>query len=151
MPGVGKTPGEGNGSPLQNSCLENPMDRGAWQATVHGVAKSLMRLHFQAFLIKIYKDSSLFLVVKIHEPRKHALTEMCLCQIKLEVKRKTIFSVNQDELSVNGASLSCHLQVENRKSHPLGAATAACLLLTCTAANCCALQLQSIIVCRPFI
>ena len=32
-------PGEGNGSPLQYSCLENPMDRGAWQATVHGVAK----------------------------------------------------------------------------------------------------------------
>ena len=34
------SPGEGNGSPLQYSCLENPMDRGAWQATVHGVAKS---------------------------------------------------------------------------------------------------------------
>ena len=32
--------GEGNGYPLQNSCLENPMDRGVWQATVHGVAKS---------------------------------------------------------------------------------------------------------------
>jgi len=32
--------GEGNGNPLQYSCLENPMDRGAWQATVHGVAKS---------------------------------------------------------------------------------------------------------------
>ena len=34
------SPGEGNGNPLQFSCLENPMDRGAWQATVHGVAKS---------------------------------------------------------------------------------------------------------------
>ena len=33
-------PGGGNGSPLQNSCLENPMDRGAWQATVHGVTES---------------------------------------------------------------------------------------------------------------
>ena len=33
------SPGEGNGNPLQYSCLENPMDRGAWQATVHGVAK----------------------------------------------------------------------------------------------------------------
>ena len=32
--------GEGNGNPLQDSCLENPMDRGAWQATVHGVTKS---------------------------------------------------------------------------------------------------------------
>ena len=37
--GSGRTPGEGNGSPLQYSCLENPMDRGAWWGTVHGVAK----------------------------------------------------------------------------------------------------------------
>ena len=37
-------PGEGNGNPLQYSCLENPMDRGAWQATVHGVAKSQIQL-----------------------------------------------------------------------------------------------------------
>ena len=36
--------GEGNGNPLQYSCLENPMDRGAWQAAVHGVAKSRTRL-----------------------------------------------------------------------------------------------------------
>ena len=36
----GLIPGEGNGNPLQCSCLENPMDRGAWQATVHGVANS---------------------------------------------------------------------------------------------------------------
>ena len=40
IPGWGRSPGEGNGSPLQNSCLENPMDRGAWRATVHGVTKS---------------------------------------------------------------------------------------------------------------
>ena len=38
--GSGRSPGEGNGSPLQTSRLENPVDRGAWQATVHGVAKS---------------------------------------------------------------------------------------------------------------
>ena len=37
-------PGEGNGNPLQYSCLENPMDRGAWWATVHGIAKSQTRL-----------------------------------------------------------------------------------------------------------
>ena len=40
FPGSGRSPGEGNGSPLQYSCQENPMDRGAWRATVHGVAKS---------------------------------------------------------------------------------------------------------------
>ena len=40
IPGSGKSPGEGNDNPLQYSNLGNPMDRGAWQATVHGVAKS---------------------------------------------------------------------------------------------------------------
>ena len=40
----GRSPGEGNGNPLQYSCLENPMDRGAWWATVHGVTKSGTRL-----------------------------------------------------------------------------------------------------------
>ena len=40
-PGSGKSPGEGNGHPLQYSGLENSVDRGAWQATVHGVAKEL--------------------------------------------------------------------------------------------------------------
>ena len=40
IPGLGRSPGEGNGNPLQYSCLENPMDGGAWWATVHGVAKS---------------------------------------------------------------------------------------------------------------
>ena len=39
IPVSGRSPGEGNGNPLQYSCLKNPMDRGAWQATVHGVAR----------------------------------------------------------------------------------------------------------------
>ena len=38
VPGLGRSPGEGNGYPLQYSCLENSMDKGAWRATVHGVA-----------------------------------------------------------------------------------------------------------------
>ena len=42
--GLGRSPGEGNGNPLQYSCLENPMDRGAWGATVHGVTESQTRL-----------------------------------------------------------------------------------------------------------
>ena len=41
---LGRSPGEGNGCPLQYSCLENPMDRGAWWATVHGLTKSQTRL-----------------------------------------------------------------------------------------------------------
>ena len=44
IPGLGRFPGEGNGNPLWCSCLENPMDRGAWQATVHGIAKSWTQL-----------------------------------------------------------------------------------------------------------
>ena len=38
--GLGRSPGEGNGNPLQDSCMENSMDRGAWHATVHGISKS---------------------------------------------------------------------------------------------------------------
>ena len=40
IPGLGRSPGEGNGNPLQYSCLENPMDGGAWWAAVHGVTES---------------------------------------------------------------------------------------------------------------
>ena len=40
IPGLGKSPGEGNGNPLQYSCLKNSMDRGAWRAIVHGVTKN---------------------------------------------------------------------------------------------------------------
>ena len=44
IPGLGRSPGEGNGNPLQYSCLENPMDVGAWQAIVYKAAKSWTRL-----------------------------------------------------------------------------------------------------------
>ena len=51
IPGLGRSPGERNGNPLQYSCLETPMDRGAWRATIHGVTKELdtterLSLHF---------------------------------------------------------------------------------------------------------
>ena len=44
IPGMGRSPGEGNGNPLQYSCLENHMDRGVWRTTVHGAAESQTRL-----------------------------------------------------------------------------------------------------------
>ena len=61
IPGLGRSPGEGNGNPLQYSCLENPMDRGAWWATVHRVAKSWTRLSDFTFTIcNGYSHSSHF-------------------------------------------------------------------------------------------
>ena len=45
LPGLGRSPGGGHGNPLQYSCLENPMDRGAWWATFHGVSKSWTQLN----------------------------------------------------------------------------------------------------------
>ena len=67
IPGLGRSAGEGNGHPLQYSCLENPMDGGAWWATVHGVAKSWTRLsdfpftfHFYALEKEMATHSSVF-------------------------------------------------------------------------------------------
>ena len=51
--GAGRSPGEGNGYTLQYSCLENSMDRGAWQAAVHGVAKS--QIHLSNFYFPLWK------------------------------------------------------------------------------------------------
>ena len=53
IPGLGISPGGGHGNPLQYSCLENSMDRGTWQATVHGVTKNQTRLKKLSTLIYI--------------------------------------------------------------------------------------------------
>ena len=69
IPGLGRSPGEGNGNPLQYSCLGNPMDRRAWRATVHGVTKSWARplftlcLHFHHVHMYSQMILVLFLVV----------------------------------------------------------------------------------------
>ena len=52
VPGSGRSPGEGNGSPLQYSCLENPKDGRAWWAAIHRVAKSQARLNEQRFSVE---------------------------------------------------------------------------------------------------
>ena len=65
--------GEGNGNPLQYSYLENPMDGGVWQATVHGVTKSRTRLHFQ-FLPKYSSKTILVLTNISHKcPRRRQI------------------------------------------------------------------------------
>ena len=58
IPGSGRSPGGGHGNPLQYSCLENPMDRGAWWATVHGVAKSRTQLSDFIFYLYSFPDGS---------------------------------------------------------------------------------------------
>ena len=60
IPGSGRSPEGGHGNPLQYSCLENPMDRGAWQATVHGVAESQTRLKWLRICIKITNENLLY-------------------------------------------------------------------------------------------
>ena len=63
IPGSERSPGRRNGNPLQYSCLENPIDRGAWRATVHGIAKSWTRLsmHAQASILSsISKNNNSF-------------------------------------------------------------------------------------------
>ena len=54
IPGSGRSPGEGNGNPFQYYCLENPIDRGAWKATVHGVTKSRTRLSDFTFTFHLH-------------------------------------------------------------------------------------------------
>ena len=61
IPGLGRSAGEGNGNPLQHSCLENPMDGGGWQATVHGVAKSRTPLSDFTFTFQVFLDFLLLL------------------------------------------------------------------------------------------
>ena len=54
IPGSGRSPGEGNGKPLQYFCLENPADRGAWQVAAYGVAKSWTQLSYFTFFFTVY-------------------------------------------------------------------------------------------------
>ena len=55
IPGLGRSPGEGNGYPLQYPCLENSVDRGTWWATVHETAKSWTQLSERKSIMSIYK------------------------------------------------------------------------------------------------
>ena len=58
--GLGRCPGVGNGNPLQYSCLKNPMDRAAWQATVHGVTESQTRLSIHTLLALLEMSEALW-------------------------------------------------------------------------------------------
>ena len=66
IPGLGRSSGEGNGNPLQYSCLENPMDGGAWWVTVHGVTKSQTRL-------RDFTHSLTHIILKLLKEKKNPL------------------------------------------------------------------------------
>ena len=76
IPGLGRSSGEGNGNPLQYSCLENPMDRAAQRATVHGVAKSRTQLsdftfHFHLYYFLFEKAIFKYLYTHVHSCISH--------------------------------------------------------------------------------
>ena len=83
IPGSGRSPGEGNGNPLQYSCLENPMDGGAWQATVHGVAKSRTWLSDFTFTSwHVYSGPNFY--KKSHQPRRQINVGTALRDLKVK-------------------------------------------------------------------
>ena len=76
IPGLERSPGEGNGNALQYSCLENAMDRGAWWATVYGVAKSRTRLSdlTLSFLYLLHGQAGSFPLRHLESPQNRLQT-----------------------------------------------------------------------------
>ena len=70
IPGVGRSPGEGNGKPLEYSSLENPMDSGAWWATIHVVTKSRTRLSKEHFHFHFMIELKLCCLPSCHKKNK---------------------------------------------------------------------------------
>ena len=68
IPGLGRSPGEGNGNPLKYSCLGNPMDRGAWKATAHGTTRVRYDLVTKQLQQQILNEGNSIFLMKI---RKH--------------------------------------------------------------------------------
>ena len=76
IPGSGRSPGDGNGCPLQYSCLKNSMDRGVWQAIVHGIAKTqLSDWHFHFSLFQILKKKKATRTIQALRPSPHKLSK----------------------------------------------------------------------------
>ena len=87
IPGLGRSPGDGNGNPLQYYCLENPMDRGAWQATVHGVSKSWTQLcNFTFTSLTPWKES-------YDQPRQHIKSRDITLPKKVRLVKVMVFPV----------------------------------------------------------
>ena len=106
IPGSGRSPGEGSGNPLQYYCLENPMDGGAWWATVHGVAKSRTRL-----------SNLTFTNFHFHNIEYYAQLEIMLIEVLLTGKKRNTCNIlsktqTQDE---NLESSNCVTNLAKKK------------------------------------
>ena len=73
IPGLGKSPGGGDGNPLQYPCLKNPMGRGAWRATVHRVTKSQLHKHAQWFINQIFLSLAYKKLILSLQPTKTSI------------------------------------------------------------------------------
>ena len=90
IPGSGRSPGEGNGNPLQYSCLENPMDGGAWWATVHVVTKSRTRLSDFTFTLN---DSSMTSKFQYYCQNEYKCIRKLRCSVILNYARLKSFLI----------------------------------------------------------
>ena len=86
--------GEGNGTPLQYSCLENPMDGGAWWATVHGVTKSWTQLHFhfrtkmKTRVVILFSDRADFKAEKVIKEKYYIITKRSVLHKDLTILKR---------------------------------------------------------------
>ena len=78
IPGLGRSPGEGDGNPFQYSCPENPMDRGAWQDTVHGAAESDMTEQLSAHTENTTKEKKLCVLPSPIQPSSFLMNKSSL-------------------------------------------------------------------------
>ena len=77
--GLGRSPGEGNGTPLQYSCLESPMGGGAWWAVVHGVAKRIQLSYFTFTFSSLIRLVIFFVFFQISQKSSGDVTQQCEC------------------------------------------------------------------------
>ena len=91
IPGSGRSPGEGNGTPLQYSCLENTMDGGAWWAAVHGVTKNQTRLSDFTFFLSTQYCKAIILQLKFLKRifLKKKKIGICREKVRGKVRRQT--------------------------------------------------------------
>ena len=106
IPGMGRSPGEGNGNPLQYSCHNNPMDRGAWQATVHGVAKSPVRQDWvteQACTVSQQRETQILsagrtlICHRLKSPQANIHHQWAHNQQSLNTEPQTVSDMNQSQ------------------------------------------------------